>query len=49
VFDTTATGIEAIEHSPLNIDHSIYNLQGQRIKTLQKGLNIVGGKKIYVK
>ena len=28
---------------------SIYNLQGQRIKTLQKGLNIIGGKKILLK
>ena len=28
---------------------SIYNLQGQRINLLQKGLNIVDGKKIYVK
>ena len=27
----------------------IYNLAGQRINTLQKGLNIVGGKKVYVK
>lgn len=28
---------------------SIYNLAGQRINLLQKGLNIVDGKKIYVK
>ena len=28
---------------------AIYNLAGQRINTLQKGLNIVGGKKVYVK
>ena len=27
----------------------IYNLSGQRIKSLQRGLNIVGGKKVYVK
>ena len=27
----------------------IYNLQGQRISTLQKGLNIVNGRKVYVK
>ena len=26
-----------------------FNLQGQRIKTLQKGLNIVDGKKVFVK
>ena len=28
---------------------SIYNLQGQRISTLQKGLNIVNGRKVLVK
>jgi len=28
---------------------AIYNLAGQRINTLQKGLNIVGGKKVLVK
>jgi len=27
----------------------IYNLQGQRIRSLQKGLNIVNGQKVYVK
>jgi hypothetical protein len=27
----------------------IYNLQGQRISTLQKGLNIVNGQKVFVK
>ena len=27
----------------------IYNLQGQRLSSLQKGLNIVNGKKVYVK
>ena len=28
---------------------AIYNLAGQRINALQKGLNIVGGKKVLVK
>jgi hypothetical protein len=28
---------------------TIFNLQGQRISTLQKGLNIIDGKKVYVK
>ena len=32
-----------------NNNSKFYNLQGQRIKTLQKGLNIVDGKKIMVK
>ena len=43
------TGIKAIEHSPLNIDHSIYNMSGQRLSKPQKGLNIVGGRKVLMK
>ena len=43
------TGIKAIEHSPLNIDHSIYNMSGQRLSKLQKGVNIVGGRKVLMK
>ena len=39
-------GISTIEHSTLNIEHSIYNLAGQRLNKLQKGINIVAGKKI---
>jgi len=27
----------------------IYNLQGQRLSALQKGLNIVNGQKVYAK
>ena len=51
VIDTSATGIEEIIHNSQFIMHNdaIFNLQGQRIKMLQKGLNIVGGKKILVK
>ena len=30
-------------------DQLIYNLQGQRLSSLQKGLNIVDGQKVYVK
>ena len=30
-------------------DKRIYNLQGQRLSRLQKGLNIVNGKKVYVR
>ena len=32
-----------------SMEGSIYNLQGQRMRELQKGLNIVDGKMIYVK
>ena len=30
-------------------NENVYNLSGQRIRSLQKGLNIVDGKKVYVK
>ena len=48
-FETQTTGIEenVIIRKLKNV--SIYNLQGQRINYLQKGLNIVNGKKVYVK
>ena len=48
------TGIEnLIEDSRVNADDAIYTLSGVRVKgdlkTLPKGLYIVGGKKVYVK
>ena len=49
VFDTSATAIAEIVNGKLSNGKSIYNLQGQQINTLQKGLNIVDGKKIFVK
>ncbi len=39
-----ATGIQAIENEAEN--GAIYNLAGQRINKMQKGINIVNGKKI---
>lgn len=48
-FEAQTTGIEAISYQPSAVRHHIYNLQGQRLSSLQKGLNIVNGQKIYVK
>ena len=48
----TAETITSIEQLPLNIEHSdgaIYNLAGQRLSKPQKGVNIVGGRKVVVK
>ena len=48
-FNDNPTGIENIDHSTLNIEHSdgaIYNVAGQRLNKMQKGINIVNGKKI---
>lgn len=43
----TATGISTINAA--DADAAIFNLQGVRIDKLQKGINIVGGKKVVVK
>ena len=48
-FETLTDGIEENVKIKKLKNESIYNLQGQRLNSLQKGLNIVNGKKIYVK
>ena len=50
-FDAQTTGIrDALRlNNYEGIKNNIYNLQGQRLSTLQRGLNIVNGKKVYVK
>ncbi len=48
-FEVQTTGIETIRNKKEDVKTYIYNLQGQRIRSLQKGLNIVNGQKIYVK
>ena len=47
-FETQATGIKEIRNNRDEKGIQIFNLQGQRLNTLQKGLNIVNGQKIYV-
>ena len=48
-FVTQTTGIEENVKTEIIKNTSIYNLQGQRLNTLQRGLNIVNGRKVYVK
>ena len=48
-FEAQATGIEEAKSKRPEQTGSIYNLQGQRVSTLQKGLNIVNGQKVYVR
>ena len=48
MFETQTTGIKEIRNNKEEIRTEIYNLQGQRLNTLQKGLNIVNGKKIIM-
>ena len=50
IFDGETDGVEAIENGQWTIDNAvIYNLAGQRLQKLQRGVNIVGGKKVVVK
>ena len=48
VFEAQMTGI-GLTPTLSKGEGAIYNLQGQRISSLQKGLNIVNGRKVYVK
>jgi len=43
------TGISVVKSNAISADAPIYNLAGQRLQKLQKGINIVGGKKVVVK
>ncbi len=48
-FEAQTTGIEDYAETGNIKNESIYNLQGQRVSSLQKGLMIVNGKKVHVK
>lgn len=48
VGEETATGIKTLSNSPLK-DENIYNVAGQRLSKMQRGINIKDGKKIIRK
>ena len=48
-FDPAGTGIVSIQNSKFKVQNEIYNLSGQRLQKMQRGINIVGGKKIIVR
>ena len=41
-----ATGIEMVNGQSSMVNDPIFNLAGQRLGKMQKGINIVGGKKV---
>ena len=47
--DDDPTSIMSINQSPSATDYSIYNIAGQRLQKMQRGINIVNGKKIIIK
>ena len=49
IFETQTSGIEVVSNRNEEVRSIFYNLQGQRLSSLQKGLNIVNGQKVYVK
>ncbi len=49
VFEDETTGIRTMETHSAEEVKAIFNIAGQRLQNLQKGINIVGGKKILVK
>lgn len=48
IFDDDATGMESLINLNNYQNNKIYNLSGQRLQKLQKGINIVNGKKMFV-
>jgi hypothetical protein len=48
-FKAQTTGMKEVRTKNEETRMYIYNLQGQRLSSLQKGLNIVNGQKVYVK
>ena len=48
-FKAQLSGIEEVRCKKFEAKGHIYNLQGQRLSSLQKGLNIVNGKKVFIK
>ncbi|MBQ6652920.1 MAG: Ig-like domain-containing protein [Prevotella sp.] len=49
LFGDDATGIEGVIVNRLDGTQEIYNLRGQKLDKLERGVNIVNGKKIVVK
>lgn len=49
VFADESTGIEAMQNDACVMHNEVYNLNGQRVQMPQKGLYIVGGKKVMMK
>ncbi len=48
-YDTEVTGIQTISSKSQSERMAIYNLQGVRMNSLQKGINIINGRKVVVK
>ena len=45
-FEDDATGIEMVNGQSSMVNDPIFNLAGQRLQKMQRGINIIGGKKV---
>ena len=48
-FDDDATGIQSLNDESSATDNEIYNVTGQKVSKMQRGIYIVNGKKMFVK
>ncbi|MBO4550276.1 MAG: hypothetical protein J5733_06050, partial [Bacteroidaceae bacterium] len=49
IVEPNPTAIKTIDNGQRSTDNRIYNLAGQRLQKEQKGINIINGKKVFVK
>ena len=49
IYGASPTSIRQIDNGELIMDNSIYDLQGRKRESLQRGVNIMNGKKIIRK
>lgn len=47
--ENTSNGVQQLVVDKADKDNAVYNLQGMKLRAPQKGLNIIGGKKVVIK
>lgn len=47
--ENTSNGVQQLVVGKADKDNAVYNLQGMKLRAPQKGLNIIGGKKVVIK
>ena len=47
--ENTSNGVQQLVVDKADKDNGVYNLQGMKLRAPQKGLNIIGGKKVVIK
>ena len=47
--ENTLNGVQQLVVDKTGKDNAVYNLQGMKLRAPQKGLNIIGGKKVVIK